>query len=361
MSRRRTLSIVVSLAVAGIGVSAPTATAATATTANDQPQVVQLGDSYSAGNGAGSYEETLCWRSPANYGARVAEQIGATYDNVACSGGVVADLLTPRQLGTATLRTATYPVPGKAPNAEHHWQRQARQNNLCGVPAQDDWSYETTITSSVVNGTGRDRTITATARCQLTAAPQIDAVTPETDAVFVTIGGNDIGFSGIVIQCMVLRSPAGCEGAIDTANAKVPALKADTKAALAAVHERSAGNADVYLLGYPFLLNTDSYGIPEATPTYDFGASLADLQLTGDAAQSAAMAELDATTGDFTFVDVKPAWGGHAHGLDPHTVPDNSAAWLVPVLAPGTQLPEWVHPTADGYAASASALLAAMN
>ena len=88
------------------------------------------------------------------------------------------------------------------------------------------------------------------------------------------------------------------------------------------------------------------------------------LQRRGDTAQRAAMLELDRSTtgrGGFTFVDVKRDWGGYTHGIDPHVVADNSNAWLVPVLAPGRELKEFVHPTAAGWGASALALADAMR
>lgn len=353
---RRTLALITAVAAMGgaVGLAAPTAGAAPAL------EYVQLGDSYSAGNGAGTYEERTCWRSPDTYGARVARADGASYTNVACSGGVVADIFDPRPLGAPTLRTASYEIPGKAPNAAHHWLRQARADRLCGTPAQPDWHYEYTVTSASQVG----RTRTATVSCQLTAAPQIDAVTRDTDAVFLTIGGNDIGFSSIVLSCLVLRSASVCEGSLETADARLPRLQEQTAQALEAVHERSGGRAQIYLLGYPHLINTDSYSIPEAAPTYDAGAALDALQLEGDRVQRDAVAGLDDRArgrGGYTFVDVKPAWEGRTHGLDPRSVPDNSRAWLVPVLAPGRAAPEWAHPTQDGYAASARALTAAMD
>lgn len=49
------------------------------------------------------------------------------------------------------------------------------------------------------------------------------------------------------------------------------------------------------------------------------------------------------------------------HALDPGTAAHSSQAWLVPVLAPGRELPEWVHPTVEGHAATASALGAAVR
>lgn len=323
--------------------------------------VVQLGDSYSAGNGTGTYTEKSCWRSPLSYGAQVSESIGATYVNVACSGGVVRDILEPRALGDTFPRTRTYTIdPGEHADPWAEWERRATEDDLCGVPAQPDMYYSFTVTGKVAVGMAH----TATAQCQLMTEPQVNAVSPKTDHVFLTVGGNDLGFSNIVVQCLVVRDPAGCRSVIDDANARLPQMRDAAVAALRVVHERSRGQAQVHLLTYPFLLNTDTYGIPEVAPSYDAGKALHDLQVVGDAAQASIVRELNATTpgSDFHVVDtVKAAWGGHAHGLDPHVAADNSQAWLVPVLAPGRERPEWVHPTLTGWTATAGALREAVT
>ena len=349
--RRRALSIVTALAatVAGLGVNAPAATAASA------PQYVQLGDSYSAGNGAGSYAEKICWRSPDNYGARVARRQGATYTNAACSGGVIDNILNPRAIGSAKWVTRTFTVPEGAVDARAQWLDRAREARLCGTPAQPDWSYAYTISSNASVGD----LYTATVRCQLSAAPQIDAVTPQTDAVFLTMGGNDIGFTTIATNCLVLRSAGSCKSAMDAADAKLPEMKERTKEALRAVHDRSEGNAHVYLLGYPHLINTDTYKL---NATYDAGAELDRLQARGDEVQRAGMAELsnEMAGAGFTFVDVKPDWDGHTHGLNPRALTSNRHAWLVPVFGTGNEFSEWVHPRPAGWGASALALYADM-
>lgn len=349
--RHRSLSIAtaVAAAIAGIGVSAPAANAA------DAPHYVQLGDSYSSGNGAGSYAEKICWRSSENYGAKVARRQGATYTNAACSGGVIADILTPRDIGSRKLRTRTFKVPKGTVDARAQWLEQAKDAELCGTPAQPDWSWSYAIDSSAAIG----NLFTATVKCQLTAAPQIDAVTPETDAVFLTIGGNDIGFTTIVTNCLVLRSPGSCKTSMDAANATIPQMRARTMKALAAVHERSEGNAHVYLLGYPHLINTDTYKLGS---TYDAGKALSAMQKRGDRVQRAAMDELAASTSGagFTFVDVKPDWGGYTHGLETGALTGNPNSWLVPVLGTGYEYSEWVHPRPAGWSASALALYAAM-
>ncbi|GAA2470556.1 SGNH/GDSL hydrolase family protein [Terrabacter carboxydivorans] len=349
--------------VVACGTLAATAALApvTSASATTTPQVVQLGDSYSAGNGTGTYEERDCYRSPDNYGSQVATSIGASYTDVACSGGVVADILHPRDLGNAFTKSATYSIdPAAYPDQQSEWLKRAQTERLCGVPAQPDFSYRYTF----VAGAGVNDLYTGTVSCQLTTRAQIDAVTPDTDYVFVTIGGNDIGFSTIVVDCLTLRDPTSCKQALDAATAKAPQMVESTKDALRAVEQKSGGHAQVYLLSYPFLINTESYGIPEAAPVYDAGKALNDLQRLGDQLQAQGIAELNAEpgAGNYHFVDtVKQAWGGRVHGLDPHVVADNSRAWLVPVGTPGRDTAEFVHPTQPGWDATAGALRTAVS
>ena len=66
-----------------------------------------------------------------------------------------------------------------------------------------------------------------------------------------------------------------------------------TKDALRAVVARSGGHAQVYLLSYPFLIDTESYAIPEVAPVYDAGRALNDLQRLGDDLQARGIAELE--------------------------------------------------------------------
>ena len=352
----RALRAVTALA---LGLAGLVAAPLTAADARPHLNFVQLGDSYSAGNGTGSYLEKNCWRSPINYGAQVAAVLGARYTDVACSGGVVKDILQPRAIGAPFPRTATYVVNGKARHAQSGWERQARRNSLCGKAPQPDMYYTFTTSPAIRAG----RLVTATALCQLMTKAQLAAVRPSTDAVFLTIGGNDVGFSSIVATCLVVRQAAGCRATLESAAAKLPQMIADTRAALAAVDRRARRHADIYLLSYPLLLDTATYGIPEALPTYDAGVGLRDLQVRGDTLQRELIAELNAGPGRdrFHFVAVAPAWGGDAHSLDPHVGADNSDAWLVPPLAPGRDVAEWMHPTLPGWTATAGALRAALE
>lgn len=352
---RRILALTTTVAAA-LSAAVPAA----ATQSSGAPvEIVQMGDSYSSGNGARTYAEKTCWRSPDSYGAQVARATGAQYRNVACSGGVTRDILNPRVLSSKKL-VKTYRIPWRQHSDQGaEWLRRAKADQLCGTPAQPDWyyRYERSSPSSAGN------LYTATLTCSLTARAQIAAVNPSTDQVFITIGGNDIDFTEIATQCLALKASAGCKRAIDAANAAVPRMRAETERVLAAVHRRSAGNATVYLLGYPYLISRESFGLPEAAPRYDAGKALNALQVRGDRQQAAAIEGLNASTGtrDFVFVDVKPAWGGHAHGYDPRTGASNRTSWITPVLAPGTEYKEWVHPRPAGWAASAVALRGALR
>lgn len=353
-TRRLAAALALLTAVATLGMTASGVAASAAPT----PTFVQLGDSYSSGNGTGDYTERYCYRSPVNYGAQVADSMGARYVNAACSGGVINDILNPRALGEEQSHTRTYEIdPAMYPDQRAEWERRAREDQICGPTSQPDYYFTFRSTNPVAVGSS----YTATAECQLWAEPQIESVNRDTDAVFLTVGGNDLGFSSIVANCLVVRDPSSCRTTLESARARAPQMVERTKDALRAVQQRSGGRAEVYLLSYPFLINTESYGIPEAAPSYDAGAALNELQLFGDLLQAQGISQLNAEPGPdrYHFVDtVKQSWGVHAHGLDPHLVPDNSRSWIVPVAEPGRVQAEWVHPKPPGWVATADALRA---
>ncbi|HZD24167.1 MAG TPA: GDSL-type esterase/lipase family protein [Acidimicrobiia bacterium] len=112
----------------------------------DRVEVVLLGDSYSAGNGAGDYvsDGSDCHRSWSNWAQRYLAKLRgdghevAALDNQACSGDTTDEVLNG--------------VPGERP-------------------------------------------------------PQIDAVDDSTDLVLLTIGGNEVGFTPIVLSCFGAHFP----------------------------------------------------------------------------------------------------------------------------------------------------------
>ena len=86
---------------------------------------------------------------------------------------------------------------------------------------------------------------------------QFDALTPDTDLVTVTIGGNDIGFGDIVTTCGelsldVLGNPCRRHfnvGGTDQLAARIDALAPTIDAVIQGVHQRSP-HATVVVVGY---------------------------------------------------------------------------------------------------------------
>ena len=146
-----------------------------------QLSVVQLGDSFSAGNGAGSYYGAAwCERSAKNWGQRFVESasslgIDVTYVNRACSGGVLRDIFKPGTVQEQYLRIARG-------NSEDDVRARLEQEDACSVKSSDDIigvEYQ-------INRIGKSSVFTY--RCKLTLRPQADSVDKSTDLVLMTMG-----------------------------------------------------------------------------------------------------------------------------------------------------------------------------
>jgi lysophospholipase L1-like esterase len=98
--------------------------------------------------------------------------------------------------------------------------------------------------------------------------PQFDGLTPETNLVTLTIGGNDIGFGGIGTKCVTLAfgAPDGspCKDnyvvdGVDQLAQKIEAAAPKVGAVLAGIHTR-ASKARVMLLNYPLITPAEGTG-----------------------------------------------------------------------------------------------------
>jgi lysophospholipase L1-like esterase len=79
-------------------------------------------------------------------------------------------------------------------------------------------------------------------------ATQIQSVTPDTAIVTVTIGGNDIGFADLIVQCTL----GECSSRLDATRASLAsALTPRLDAVYAAIRSRAAATAKIVVLGYP--------------------------------------------------------------------------------------------------------------
>lgn len=254
--------------------------------------IVQLGDSYSAGNGAGDYYGPgQCLRSSSNWGSHFTSWanslgISATYDNRACSGGVTADILKPRELPKQDKRYISAASKEDA-------LRKLTERDACGAKTSDDiHSVEYHIAASpwLFN---KNR---FSYQCQLRLKPQADFVGPQTDLVLMTIGGNDVNFATIVKACfspsvpLVFEgaSPAACRAAVDAARDEFPATMQRTSELIDhLLSKKMTGkkNSQVVLLGYPLLstdidlaLTTETDAYPAAQEVRRLGRDATELQ-----------------------------------------------------------------------------------
>jgi lysophospholipase L1-like esterase len=83
-------------------------------------------------------------------------------------------------------------------------------------------------------------------------ANQIQAVTPSTTLVTMTIGGNDIGFASLIQQCTL----SNCSTALDTTRANLEAtLGPSLDSVFNTVKSDAAPGATIVVLGYPHVFS----------------------------------------------------------------------------------------------------------
>ncbi|WP_414719890.1 SGNH/GDSL hydrolase family protein [Umezawaea sp.] len=184
--------------------------------------------------------------------------------------------------------------------------------------------------------------------------PQFDALTPTTDLVSVTIGGNDIGLVGAALGCVnLLPEPVGvsCEarltaGGVDQLAAKVDAFAPEFAAVLDGIHARSP-LAKIVVVGYGTYIRPG--GCYPAQPLW--GRDSDYIQASINRLNAAFAAE--ARAHGATFVDIAPPSVGHDVCAP---VADRWFEGLVPttVAAP-------LHPNRNGMAAIGDYLADALS
>ena len=86
---------------------------------------------------------------------------------------------------------------------------------------------------------------------------QVSALTRTTKYVSITIGGNDVGFANLILNC-VGWSDAQCKSAVDSTNAKIAnQLPAALDSAYAAIRQHAPNAQTVVVLGYPRAFGSD--------------------------------------------------------------------------------------------------------
>jgi LPXTG-motif cell wall-anchored protein len=340
-------------------VTAP-ATAAPPTGSHKPIKIVQVGDSYSAGNGAGNYQGPEgCYRSPDNWAGRYVRWLrdqgyAVTFVNRACSGGVVNDLTNSRKMDEQRV-VAAVPL-GTLPGDP---VATAKLRAACVRYPEEETA---TISKVLVAGT------LATGACVRTLRPQVEAIGKDTDLVLFTMGGNDAKFEKIVEQCFAVgpRDPGDCKDALKFGNDVLKGLQTKLTQFLTKLRtERLRPDARVALLTYPYLSNRDHWTLRSMKDKLPFidgdkvdaGAEVRALGDEGDKTQTAAVKEANRVAGTayVTLVDtVKGHFAGHEP--DPDATHRNPDRWINEFADSLTDKHLMYHPNPTGHQEEANLL-----
>jgi lysophospholipase L1-like esterase len=135
-------------------------------------------------------------------------------------------------------------------------------------------------------------------------ANQLGALSPATNLVTISIGGNDAGFSSVITQC-AKPWPFTCTGDIDNARSFVSNTLPGQLDALYTEIQTRAPNAQVIVVGYPRLFNGEQCNL---------GARISPAEqssLDGVADLLATKTSAVATAHGFDFVDPRGAFDPH--------------------------------------------------
>lgn len=179
--------------------------------------------------------------------------------------------------------------------------------------------------------------------------PQLDAVTPDTTLVTVGIGGNDLGFIGLLQQCGTQDpNAAPCRnrytaGGRDRLSARIGTTAPKIAQVLTTIHDK-APDARVLLVGYPTVL-------PDGTGCWPFLPLVpADVAYVRDlAARFNDMLEAQAKAHQAGYVDTATPSKGH-------DLCQKAAVKWVEDLVPSSPAAA-LHPNARGEQGMADAVL----
>jgi lysophospholipase L1-like esterase len=185
---------------------------------------------------------------------------------------------------------------------------------------------------------------------------QVEAVDTSADVVVLTMGGNDVGFGNLVLQCFLLRSGTadrGCAAAVQRARDLLPTVRTDLTRGLTAVREHMRPDAVLVLRSYP-LLAPDRPFVQQGG--YDANRAVRALGRAGTAMQEQVV-EAVRSSGpgrDRTYLDTsaETVFAGHEPGLPTGA----GASWFVGFGTRGARQGEVYHPSPDGWQAWGDAL-----
>lgn len=179
-----------------------------------------------------------------------------------------------------------------------------------------------------------------------TNAPQFDALDPSVDVVTVGIGGNDVGFVGLAMDCIrVNPNDVPCSAgkdpnAHDEFSDELDEVHADLVAALDQIHAL-APHAEVFVVSYPTALPDNGVACWPYVPILP-----ADMTyLVAKFKEMNAMLAAAAADGDATYVDIYTPSIGHDACQPP------ALAWVNGMVLVPPSFP--AHPNDLSYLSSA--------
>jgi lysophospholipase L1-like esterase len=140
------------------------------------------------------------------------------------------------------------------------------------------------------------------------APPQLDAITPDTGLVTITMGGNDIGYSATSLSCYPLAAKGqSCHLPTADATAAAAATMTDSLAATIGTIQQKAPHAKIYVVSYLRVYPDPARSCdPENPISDDDSATIAAMGKTLNDAMHAA-----ADRAHVPFVDAYAAGTGH--------------------------------------------------
>lgn len=290
-------------------------------------KIVQLGDSYSAGNGARSISGNLnyegiegCYRSPTNWGHQFADTLkdtfSVTYINRACSGGVTYNITSPRVMDDHLLKDTF----GNCPQTDYPDEESIVEENLLF--------------------------------CKRTIEAQWDAVDSSVDLVIMTMGGNDVHFDDIVKQCFLigLRDPAGCRYMVEQADRGLDGVEQRLYDIFMALRGKLRSDAKVVFVTYPYLTTDVDYRLKDIFTGDEYAAAqeIRALGLKGDERQRNAVNRANDKAGEDFIVlydGTKALFDGHEP--NPFFSEENPDRWLHEFIV--NPLSDSYHPNPEGH------------
>lgn len=187
-----------------------------------------------------------------------------------------------------------------------------------------------------------------------TNPPQFNALTSTTDTVSLQIGGNDIGFSEILQNCVTLNPFDGCKdeyviNGVDTISQRIANTAPKIAATLQGIHTRSPA-ARVFVVNYAAILpHTGSLGCWPQVPI-----AFSDVSYLRSKQQELnAMLATQSAANNATLVNDYTASIGH------DACKSSSVRWVEPLVPTNPAAP--FHPNANGMTGIAGVVVTAVG